>query len=629
MVRCCGRELALAAASILVVALAAGTARAAATTPPAGVCRSDGWCWEYPELPLLGARAVAGTGPSDVWLAYAELVPRGGRDLVVEAAIVHWDGVRWAQTYAGNREVVALWATRPGDAWAAARDGTVLHWDGVSWRELRAPAAASVAAIRARSGDDAWVLGSSGLVHCDASACGLVPTGFAVRSVWPAAKDDAWLVSAGVWHWNGRDATELKALPRDTIAIGGTGARDGWLATETGEVWRWDGIRWSPVRRESKDDAVDRLVAVSGSGTGSLRAVDRGGNVLTFDGRRWIRTPGASVPLGPSPPSMTASGDEVWIVGEGRVLHLDGRSFSEVPAVDPRGIGPAFAVAPDEVWAVGEKGLILRRVRGLWAPVPFPSAEDLGAVFGSAPDDVWVAGESIWHFDGKAWTRSLPDQRCSGLWGIGRDDVWAVGRKILHWDGKAWAAVMDLDRDPERCPWCPAEMSAVWGFSRTDVIAVGQTLEPPKSHEEGMVWWSWSSPSNTNLSVESDQALYSVWGRSRDDLWLGGSRTLERWVKGRKVAVGEEIWNVVSLWGRGRSEVWAVQSVPSGSERAAWRWDGRAWSKALDLFANVRLRSVTGTNVRVWISGNLVAPGKDGVPKPYRAFIVSRERARR
>ncbi|MDF2697105.1 MAG: Type fimbrial biosis protein PilY1, partial [Labilithrix sp.] len=102
--------------------------------------------------------------------------------------------------------------------------------------------------------------------------------------------------------------------------------------------------------------------------------------------------------------------------------------------------------SPDDIWAVGDKGIIRRMKKGAtrWEIIPSPTQEQLHGVWGSAADDVWAVGDrgTILHFDGTEWKPSLaaftlgkkPDLR--GVWGSSKDDVWIVGESgALHYTG--------------------------------------------------------------------------------------------------------------------------------------------------------------------------------------------------
>jgi antitoxin component YwqK of YwqJK toxin-antitoxin module len=92
----------------------------------------------------------------------------------------------------------------------------------------------------------------------------------------------------------------------------------------------------------------------------------------------------------------------------------------------------------------------------------FPAAGALRAIWTIAPDDVWAVGErnTILHWDGRAWSIAIGDcRRCppafDAVWASGPRDVWVVGstvshvangvisadNRVLHWDGREWANV--------------------------------------------------------------------------------------------------------------------------------------------------------------------------------------------
>ena len=136
----------------------------------------------------------------------------------------------------------------------------------------------------------------------------------------------------------------------------------------------------------------------------------------------------------------------------------------------PGQLAGAFALAADDVWAVGHSGLESPDYQPLiehwdgssWRHVPSPDAPTgyLLAIGGSAPDDLWAAGMLIGsyetvieHWDGSAWSLVPHPSPVSDYVAIGgvaaasSDDVTIVGTYLrdgvnapfaLHWDGSAW-----------------------------------------------------------------------------------------------------------------------------------------------------------------------------------------------
>ncbi|MBL8953069.1 MAG: hypothetical protein JNK82_19990 [Myxococcaceae bacterium] len=65
-----------------------------------------------------------------------------------------------------------------------------------------------------------------------------------------------------------------------------------------------------------------------------------------------------------------------------------------------------WAASPDEVWAAGDVGTVMRFSSGVWSLYDTPTRNDLYAIAGASPTDVWAAGSAgvMMHFDGTSWT---------------------------------------------------------------------------------------------------------------------------------------------------------------------------------------------------------------------------------
>src|SRR5262249_11683605 len=101
---------------------------------------------------------------------------------------------------------------------------------------------------------------------------------------------------------------------------------------------------------------------------------------------------------------------------------------------------------------------------------PVPQGNTLRDMWGAAPDDVWAVGVAgtILRWNGSSWNRRASGRTAPplGVWGASAMDVWAVGAAgtILHWDGAAWSAVESGTTQA---------LSRVWGASDQAVFAAG------------------------------------------------------------------------------------------------------------------------------------------------------------
>jgi hypothetical protein len=312
-----------------------------------------------------------------------------------------------------------------------------------------------------------------GTVPCDGWA--LVPTpnqGNSVTrltSVAALSADDAWAV--GYWRsepagagpyalrWNGSTWSETD-LP-DTGQLGTSPEVVGVDAAANGDVWivgsvttpaptnneplvlRWRGGDWDIVETVTLRPQTEFPYAARG---GFLDDVA----ILTADdvwavgiANGFGDAESASVPL---------------------AVHWDGSSWTdvEVPLVANRhhAFYAVAAIAPDDVWAVGDYRNIGGVFRGVayhwdgsaWSHVPSPiesvSQSALSDVVALGPNDVWAVGGSdsgpfVMHWNGSQWD-VLPPPPDSGdsIAAVGPDDIWVSGwNGFHHWDGQSWTEV--------------------------------------------------------------------------------------------------------------------------------------------------------------------------------------------
>jgi hypothetical protein len=206
------------------------------------------------------------------------------------------------------------------------------------------------------------------------------------------------------------------------------------------------------------------------------------------------------------------SAADAWSFGEKfppyvpalEVSHFNGvswipSSFPSIPSQFAR-INSAYAISPNDVWAVGVAGSLTSGANAqliyhwngvTWSAVPHPKWPffDTDVVYADAPNDVWIAGVRIFtraflaHWDGSTWTlrNAIYDvDDASGLAVFGPNDVWVsfidvfngenLGKPfVLHWDG----STIRKELLPPLGGVFPRDISGLAGVSSTDLWAVG------------------------------------------------------------------------------------------------------------------------------------------------------------
>jgi hypothetical protein len=271
---------------------------------------------------------VSGSGPNDAWAvgaAYSD---------VVSGTLLHFDGTDWtAASTNSNLQFTGIWANAANDLWVVASDGgvdTVLRWNGTAFSESYAG-----------------------------------PTRYGIRKVWASGPNDAWAFGGnprasehGVLHWDGQ---QWSSVPMDVIFtdLWGSGPDDVW-AVEGSRVWHYDGQSWAIFEDCAGLFTSVYLNGVWASGPNDVWAI--GSNdlsssiILRWNGSAWS----AKTNLGTTLSQVWGSirGD-VWFAGSRTVLHWDSVQWQSIPTGTQREITGLWGTSSDNVWAVGNDGMIL------------------------------------------------------------------------------------------------------------------------------------------------------------------------------------------------------------------------------------------------------------------------------
>lgn len=184
-------------------------------------------------------------------------------------------------------------------------------------------------------------------------------------------------------------------------------------------------------------------------------------------------------------------------------VRWDGTRWTAVPGPGSgHGIlSSVCAVGPGAYWAGGTTALsarsgnfalLARFAAERWQEADVEVAGSVHAVAAVAPDDIWAVGQDqdpnhppvplILHYNGHDWTPVSPPPIPGQSWlnGVacaGPGNVWAVGAQdhdgaqigplIMHFDGSAWAVI-----DPP-APAAPAVLEAVVVLPSGDAYAAG------------------------------------------------------------------------------------------------------------------------------------------------------------
>lgn len=257
------------------------------------------------------------------------------------------------------------------NGWAVGSGGTILYWNGNTWVLVNSSTTDSLNSIAMVSETDGWIVGSNGTIL----------------------------------YWNGNSWTEVNSPTTDDLwSVTMVSATDGWAVGNNGVILRWDGNAWTTLPGPTTGQlfSVEMVSSVDGWIAGYE---NNHGIMLRWNGNEW-----SSETLPPVPRLFSVSmvsATDGWVVGENAwILHWNGSSWG---------------VFHNEI--VSEQGININR-GPTW----------LNSVFAVAGDDVWAVGgfinsSAIFHWDGNTWTfvSNPATNWLQDITMVSSTDGWAVG----------------------------------------------------------------------------------------------------------------------------------------------------------------------------------------------------------
>lgn len=406
------------------------------------ILRRHGGTWAFAPSPGdEDVLQIAATWSDELWVA-------------TPAHVLRWSGGAWQQVW---HETARLWSTGPGDVWAIA-SGKVLRWDGALFQPMPGPEGAE--RIGGRTPGHPLVSSYDRLFRWSGTGFEqLFESPSWQRSRIVDIREDVdgepWFLSyspgssvRGLHRAEGSEWPEVwreydspdEPGPADLRVVMPTGGGTVFLLGDEGRTLRWDGTSGNEAIRPW--GRVVELLALPQGQLWSLIGTTGMYNLgYRWDGAGWERT---ELDTGDESSSLAGTApNDVWALQVEAPIHWGGSGWS--PRGE-RGFAALFAIAANEVWAVGSGGAAARWDGTTWHRVSTGTQLDLRALWGSRSNDLWAGGKTLLHWDGGTWSVAPgidPVERIDvrRIAGSGPSDLWAVGDEIRHWNGIRWATV--------------------------------------------------------------------------------------------------------------------------------------------------------------------------------------------
>ncbi|MCA9617540.1 MAG: hypothetical protein KC731_00875 [Myxococcales bacterium] len=269
--------------------------------------------------------------------------------------------------------------------------------------------------------------------------------------------------------------------PDDVFIVGGS--------DDGGEIYHYDGTSWSPMTLPA---GTPLMVWSYGFGPSDVYSVGLEGAMLHYDGSSW-----SAIDTGTTEQLWGIFGfspSDLWIVGgdpftdDPLILHYDGSTFTPhvVEASENlQGAKSLFKVwgIDGTVYAVGQKGLILRFDGSAWKAMPAGAKadQDFVSLWGTRADHIVAVGGRgngrIATFDGQSWTTVAPNA-LGGLNAVHmvEDDVAVIGG-ILGFAGRFEVGSGEVVNEADGLT--RVDIHAIWGDGQGTHWAVGGSFISP------------------------------------------------------------------------------------------------------------------------------------------------------
>jgi len=234
-----------------------------------------------------------------------------------------------------------------------------------------------------------------------------------------------------------------------------------------------------------------------------------------------------------------------------------------------------------DVWAVGDGGVIVRRLDDAWAVVPSGTTQNLRGVWAAGPNDAWAVGEgsTVIRWNGTAWSpvAGVLPISYTGVWGSGANDVWLIGTsRVQRWTGSAWATPVTI----------PGTLLSIHGTGPSDVWVAGEPTY--LRHYTG----SWSVVMPGGGSTQ-----YVVEAIAANNVWTVAPGSGPRNFNG-------STWtpyttdSYVDLHAFSATNMWGVTGTKAG------HWNGSTWTVTTPTGVTTSLWGVSGAGGHLWIVGS-------------------------
>ncbi len=369
--------------------------------------------------------------------------------------------------------------------WFAGDRGLIGSWDTKFFATNRQRLPGTVKALFANSPFDVWVAGDKFFGQWNGTAWRFMASRRDITDLYGTAYNDIYAETAdGYLHYDG--TRWMTAEPDEaTVSVLKT-AREGFFDRPEEDMVRWcfeEGACWSFTGLRFVRDTLTEnissfewpleglswlepgpigLTAACAMNDGRYWATD-GLRAITFDNEKW-RQFDLDAPFGVAT-TAACEGDDTYLADHaGTIWRLrNGMIEENVGLVEGGDIEIIDRSVEGTLYAMIDvfmgNGVLYRIENGVGVKVAIPGDPPLLSLAAIADDDIWVGGaNALYHWDGTAWTTTLPadltdrglptgetEVNLTRIFALDADNIWMLGSSpdgatayIFSYDGTKW-----------------------------------------------------------------------------------------------------------------------------------------------------------------------------------------------
>jgi len=143
--------------------------------------------------------------------------------------------------------------------------------------------------------------------------------------------------------------------------------------------------------------------------------------------------------------TFVLSENNMWLVGEGGLIQMyDGTSWTTMDAGVASDLNSVYFIDESNGYAVGEDGLVLYFDGTVWSSIDIGATDDLFGVSFADVNNGWIVGTGgiVFNYTDGTWTEvsTSNTENLNGVFALTATDVWACGDEnvVMHFDGTDW-----------------------------------------------------------------------------------------------------------------------------------------------------------------------------------------------